>query len=187
MLSVGISHAVTRSDKGTEPYDMNICDVMEAMGLKSKHEYDVEVGARVGGSYGDGYFTSGLFGGSGSIHIAPGSALSVGFDYQDKSTILELPLRKMTFVKDASSTHPTISLRLACEEKVWASRAVHLAPAHWRLDSGILILVQEVTMRDTPMPNDSSYFEDDLAPLVDRYLQSVEVRLSPELYAKILG
>lgn len=187
LLSVGISFLATRSDTGVESPTVNVCEVAEQMGLASKRPYPVEVGARVGGSYGDAYFWSGLFSSRGEVEMRPGSALSVGFDYQGRSAILELPLSKMTFVKDADVTTPTISVALNCEETVPTSQVVHLAPAHWRIESGFLILVQEVIAREDIVPVDKNLQANGLAPLVAEYLQFVEVHLSPELYAKILG
>lgn len=183
-----VSFATTRSDTTTNEWAIvSICDVAKQMGLESGRDYNAEVGARIGGSYGDGYFWSGIFGGSGSVHIQPGSALSIGFDYQGKSAIFELPLAKTTFVKADSTTKPSVQLALNCNTGVYASQVSHLAPAHWRIDSGMLMLVQDVTEKDAPVPKDQSLITNGLAPIVSQHLSAVTITLSPELYAKILG
>lgn len=183
-----VSFATTRSDTTTNEWaTVSICDVTKQMGLESGRDYNAEVGARIGGSYGDGYFWSGMFGGSGSVHIQPGSALSIGFDYQGKSAVFELPLAKTTFVKADSTTKPSVKLALDCGTSVYASQVSHLAPAHWRLDSGILMLVQDVAERDAPVLKDQSLITNGLAPIVSQHLSAVTITLSPELYAKILG
>lgn len=187
IAAIAISWCATRLDTHNDQVSASICDISQQLGLVSDTPYPAEVGARIGGSYGNGYFWSGLFGGQGSVHIQPASALSVGFDYQGKSAILELPLAQTTFIKDANATTPSISIRLNCQATVQATQVVHLAPAHWRLDSGILMLVQDVTELETPIPMSKDVLANGLAPIVSSNLEAVEIRLSPELYATILG
>jgi hypothetical protein len=188
MVSGIVSFAATRGDTTANEWTtVSICDVTKQMGLESGRDYNAEVGARIGGSYGDGYFWGGIFGGHGSVHVQPGSALSIGFDYQGKSAIFELPLAKTTFIKADDATKPSVKLALNCGTSVYASQVSHLGAAHWRLDSGLLMLVQDVTERDAPVLKDQSLVTNGLAPIVSQHLAAVTITLSPELYAKILG
>lgn len=185
-LTLSVSSIFTGSDTHRASRSISVCDVSQDMGLVSGKSYPVEVGARIGGSGGSGYFYSGLFGGSGHINIQPASALSVGFDYKDKSAILEFPLRQMTFVKDEAATTPRMTINLRCESSVKGSQTYKLAPRHWVLDSGILYFDQKTT-ETGPYVVDSAVLANGLAPIVADNLANVEVRLSPELYLKILG
>lgn len=186
LFFLGFSALITQRDVATVSVDANVCDAMGQMGLESTRTYPVEVGARMGGTYGNGYFWSGLFTSEGKLSMAPGSALSVGFDYQGKSAILELPVKRITFVKDAVDTKPTVAIKLKCKKLVDATQIVHYGPLHLRLDSGVLLMARDEIGREGLMIS-KSVTADGLAPLVAANLKSVEIHLSPELYSKILG
>lgn len=194
LLSVGATYVQTRDESPTDHHWISICEVTKQMGLESGRDYTAEVGARVGGSYGDGYFWSGIFTHGGSLHIQPGSALSVGFDYQGKSSIFELPLSKTTFVQSTNAAKPSIKLTLDCgrddydyDHLVGVSQVSHYTPARWRFDSGLFTLTHNLVSVDEPIPDNPNLVNYGLAPIVNDNLVGVTVTLSPELYAKILG
>ncbi|NCU38060.1 hypothetical protein EOL96_03345 [Candidatus Saccharibacteria bacterium] len=189
--SLGVSWLFTKDSVRTDHGAwLNPCELSEELGLVSDKPYDVEVGARIGGSYGDGYFYSSLFGGSGSSSMRIGSALSIGFDYQGTSTILEIPMQQILFIKDESTTKPTLTATLDCRGSHLvreATQVQNLSPAKLRIDSGMLVFGQEVTESITTVPATSDILSKGLAPIVNQQLEVVEIRLSPDLYYRILG
>lgn len=185
---MGASWSMTSDEMHTEKYNrITTCDVAKSMGLEPERAYPIDVGSNVDGGFGEGYFQSGFFGGRGSFDIRASRAVMVGFNPPGKSAaLLTLPTDAMKPVIGAPGSQPTITIRMKCR-RVGASQVIHYSTPRLKLDSGIFFFTQREVSRDEPVITDEGVVQRGLAPLVAANLKSVEIHLSPELYAKILG
>jgi|GEM_PF-3657776 len=150
-------------------------------GFESGESYPVQIGSRIDGSAGEGYFYGGIFSNGGSISIQPGSALPVSFSDGERSYILEIPTSQVTFVQDASAESTSIELYLVDAVGDFGKYTRECEPA-------ILSL-----MLGTHCADDQTYenYEDTqrrgLGPIVSDNFDSATIKLSPDLYQQLLG
>lgn len=186
-FSVGITWAMTPETRQERYVGTTTCDVAKSMGLEPGREYPVNVGSNIDGSYGGGHFQSGLFGGAGSFDIRAGRGVLVEFKPSGKEgAFLTLPTGLMRPFDAPSGSQPTIAIHLVCRP-VSATQTVHYSAPRFTLDSGVLFFNSHEVSRDTPVIDDTNLLTHGLSPIVNEGLDSVEIHLSPEDKAKILG
>lgn len=188
-VTLGFSQLSTSSETEDNMWYAESCAVAEAMGLKPGQQYEVEAGARVSGSEGSGYFWSALFGSAGHVNFQAASSLSIGFDYNygdNRSSIFEIPISKISFVKDSSAIKPKMSLYLKCMGSYKVSQRTHYGPQCTVMNSLIFGRWHDIASRD-PLVLEPDVVKAGLSPIVRESLSVAEIRVTPELYAKILG
>lgn len=155
----------------------------ESQGLKTDTPYPVVIGSRVQGSTGGGYFYGGIFSSSVSFDMRPGSAVSMSFQSGDSSYIFEVPMNKLTF-KLADSAGSTVTLYLEEFAGNFGTSVVKESNCRPAIASVVLVKRCDESVVYAPYAAD---IRRGLAPVVNGYLDSATIELSPELYEQILG
>lgn len=179
-MSLAASWA-SQGDRDAQP-----ADISTQFGLIPGEPYPLIIGDRIEGSTGEGYIRSGLFTTRGGFSIQPGSAVSVGFQHQENSYILELPMSGLTFVQDRNA-EPSVVVYLQERSRQYYTSGVSYTygPCEFVLQDFLLMCHKE-TLAVTYNLSES-VIRGGLAPVVADNFTSATITLTPEMYAELLG
>lgn len=163
------------------PTSISTHQAAHTLGLESGKPYPVQIGSRVDGSVGEGYFYGGIFSSGGAVSIQPGSSVSMSFSNDSQSYILNIPMNKVVF-EQSNDAESSVQLYLLDSRRGgFGSYGVDC-----RLVIQSLMFINRCDVTD-----DLNDFEATqrrgLAPIVTEYLDSATITLSPELYQELLG
>lgn len=162
-------------------------EVSAQFGLVAGEAYPFIIGDRIEGSTGEGFIRSGLFTTRGGFTIQPGSAVSVGFQHEANSYILELPMSGLTFVQDEDA-EPSIVVYLQEDRRQAIQGSAVTAtygPCEYKLQDFLWMCHKEQLTTDYSL--EQSLIRGGLAPIVADTFQSATITLTPEMYAQLLG
>lgn len=172
----------SQGDRSARP-----AEVSEYFGLVPGQAYPMVIGDRIIGPSGSGWLSSGLFTVRGGFDIQPGSAVSVGFQHEEKSYILELPMSGITFVQDEEA-EPSIVVYLEEHSRYYSVTtdvSYTYGPCTFVLQDFLWMCHKETVSVEY------SFFDEitraGLAPVVADNFQSAVITLTPEMYAELLG
>lgn len=154
----------------------------KAFNLESDTEYPLRYGTRVEGSSGYAEIQDGLFSASAKVNLQAASSLSVNYQYEKNSYILELPMNRIRFVQQ-SEGESSIRLRISNAE---FGSSLDEGQRTIRFLGVPFFYHPPKTLEETGWFK--SYKEDgQLGPLVSDHFESAVITLNPEDYSKILG
>lgn len=176
-----------------------IGEVTQQFGFKSGSAYPLVLGNRFAGTSGDLHVSGGLFFVSADAHFAPATAVTIGFDHNGKSYMLELPTSKITFIK-SDTTKPSVKLWI----KYAGSDFVYYNGSSKKGTGNIDTLVERtygpcdptwhnlVLQCDHEVANKTvtigkTIESRGLAPIVQEYFDRAEITLTSAQYNKLLG
>ncbi|MFZ1258001.1 MAG: hypothetical protein WAQ25_00865 [Candidatus Saccharimonas sp.] len=164
--------------------------VIEALGLQSGKDYPVLIGARLPATDGTLRVTHGLFYSDSVMSLRSGSNISIGFKYGDKSQILEVPTRNVTFI-DSGSEPASATFTLLSGIKTQESFVENVARTGCRKVVRNLTLIRECTgdiVTPEPLVLSEKTQRQWLAPLIHpKIIDSVVIKLPEGEYLKLLG
>lgn len=115
-----VAYAISHDTNGTHKEHLTMTDALQGFGIENDVEYPVEVGSRFDGSSGSMSVSGGLFSIDGSGAWSPATGLSLGYEYDNRSTIMEIPTQSVIFEKSDAISHSTIVLRMDVgDESSW--------------------------------------------------------------------
>ena len=174
--------------------------VAENMGLTSGETYPLMLGGRIGGSEGETDVSTsvahGLFSARATTTMqastAPASAVSLGYTYEDKTYILEMPTSRITFFI-TEEVEPSVTMWLSdgatfdFGEKVYAPYAA--SDCTWTFNNILwMCLWPEYQDEEGPRSTISQHAMDvGLAPVISAGFDRASITLSQEMYNQLLG
>jgi hypothetical protein len=172
-------------------------DFSAEFGLRHNQSYPLVMGRTIAGASGNAtaYARSGFFSAAAyaSVDIQPDQALTMGFSHGDKSYIVALPFSKTTFVQK-EGVDPTVKVKISNGQidynntgsvnNVINSQTQIVCPAIV-LCYNVYVPGQSQTAADTAAW--PGVREKGLGSFLNKHLVAVEMTLSPELYAQLLG
>ena len=159
-------------------------DVAGTFGLQSDQDYPLVVGSRFGGSSVEATASAGVFSARAYVSSQPASAISIGFTYQNKSYILEVPVSKVTFIQ-STYAKPTVRMHLDSTAFLGAQYLYKYSGHHCGVRNlWVVCLPKRV---GAPLKVGPESQRRGLAPIVSDYLDSATITLTPAMYKEILG
>lgn len=182
----------TAAHDSTRSYDeYSVIMGVRAFGLESGKPYPLQIGERIPGTVGTGYFHGGVFSHGGSLQMQPGSALSVGFSNATDSYILELPTNNMTFQQNTSGEY---SVTLYIKKGSASQRPVGTTSVHTAVSDCRTVYKNfargpacKVTVTSTFELSDAARRSGLGALVHGSNVEGAAIKLSPALYKDILG
>lgn len=204
------------SSSGPEGRQATVKEVAEHFGLTPGKSYPFELGSRNQSVVGEGSAEGSFVGFEGSIKIQPESVVSIGFQSDAKSYILELPTQSVIF-KVSNSAIPSLKLylknanrgddadlvaqNLSCESDVFTDPPLlprspfsscwnqNVRYTYGVCQWGFHNLVWQCV---GPLLRTDYVFSNELdrrglATVVKRHFDSAEITLTKEMYQKLLG
>ena len=173
--------------------------VSEQMGLSSGNSYPLVLGSRTGGSSGETdvstTLTSGLFSARATTTMqsssTPASAVSLGYTYEGKTYILEMPTSRITFIQSEDG-EPSVTIWLSGEstfdfgQKVYEPYAA--TGCQWTFNNILVMCLWPDYNGPAPTPTIDAHASDvGLAPVIQGGFDRATITLTPEMYRQLLG
>ncbi|HEY1064010.1 MAG TPA: hypothetical protein VGE30_01795 [Candidatus Saccharimonadales bacterium] len=146
-------------------------------GLQSGKAYDLVLGAEQ--SSDEGTFFTDIY-----LSSKPAHKLAIGFAYEDKSYILVLPFRKVTFVQ-STTADPSAVLYISPDKSYEMDDTVEHTACDFTFRNLYAWCAQPVQYITYTMSADGK--RRGLAPIVARHLDSATITLTPAMYSSLLG
>lgn len=164
-------------------------DVSAAMGLKSGNEYPLTMGSRVGGSSVEAAAGAGIFSARAYVNAKPASAVSLGFTVGEKSWILEVPVSAVTFIQSGTEK---ASVRMVLTDAminrgVSSTEVRTFGPEKCHLHNLFLVCPRDTLSSKTIVKPGNDLVRKGLPPIVNKYLDSAVITLTPAMYKDVLG
>ena len=193
MIITGVNKPHT---PGPEPIAFTY--VAEQMGLVSGDTYPLMLGGRIGGSEGETdvstTVTAGLFSAGATTTMqgssSPASAVSLGYTYEEKTYILEMPTSRITFIQSETET-PSVIVWLRDEQTYDfgnAAYAEYSGDCIWGFNNILWTCRWPEYVETDPIPTISqNAFDVGLAPVVQGGFDRATITLTPDMYRQLLG
>lgn len=158
-------------------------DAASVMGLTPDHSYPFVLGSRVSGSAGTVTATGGLFYASSVTTLQPASSITIGFTARGSSYILEIPASQLTIHQTAGPEQ----MQLHFQDGVLRGSSWSYKVSDCRYQFHLLApsCMRHVVSKTLEIGNETR--RHGLAPLVQHWLDSATVWLSPKDYSQLVG
>lgn len=176
-----------------------IGEVTQQFGFRSGKAYPLVLGNRFAGTSGDLHVSGGLFFVSADAHFAPATAVTIGFDHNGKSYMLELPTSKITFIK-SDEAKPSVKLWIKHTRENFVYYNGSSKEGTGNIDTLVergytpcepswhnLVLLCDHKMDRKTVTIGKTIESRGLSPIVQEYFDRAEITLTSTQYNKLLG
>ncbi|MEO7904913.1 MAG: hypothetical protein ABIR91_03920 [Candidatus Saccharimonadales bacterium] len=176
-----------------------VSEVAKSFGFVSGKAYPLVLGDRFVGSSGELDIQSGLFSFTASGSTKPATAISVSFEHQGKSYLLELPTKNITFIQ-ADDKKPVLKINLKHRNALYSDYNYSSGKGLGSLDTLVTRTFGDCaeqwvdfTLRcirpveTTEIRIGKTIDLDGLSPIMDEHFRNAQITLTPEMYHQLLG
>jgi hypothetical protein len=157
--------------------------IAEHFGLQSGEKYPLLLGSRFAATSGSFDYTESLFYTQSSAQWSPSTGLSVGFQHQERSYILEFPTGTTTFVQK-EGVEPTVTLYLKDEASAFGDLDSRPVDCDWQWHNFWIVCFKDDTASKLVISEETE--RQGLGPVVLGHFSSATITLTPEMYRTIL-
>lgn len=181
--SSGVNNQTVTTTASTSQY------ITEPLGLTPLETYPLELGSRVG-SYSETHLdvSTGRYNGHVSIDAVSGSTVTVSFQYENRTSTLEVPISKVNFYQSNDGS-PSVKFYFLGLPQLQSTTVQTYEPCHFQMVNLVMACERGalITSDTTVAQLDADTIRRGLAPMVIQYVDTVDITLTTDMYDQLIG